>query len=650
MNTKLKLYPFGYVFSEGKLDTQPPSYVEEKIDSTYYYYFDEGTQHSISKNKDSFLIIHGDFVHIGIYNDIPQEDLTDTLLNLYINDYEEFLNTLDFIAGRFTIIVKRSTDIHIYPDATNGRSNYYTKDRVLASSHTKLIADILNYESIDHEELVKEKILLETPYTNINSTIPNHSVELGSKKITRFFPRRNNQFTQINEEKRFKLVEKFWKKQIDAYSNYDNRIIFSITGGLDSRFALSLSKKYMNDFHFFTYALKNKIDNSSPTSKMLSKDYGVVKQILSDIPLKHSFFFFEDNPVALTDEESIILGKNTISRHNPKLVKYAYNEFGSDLLHLRGNLLEIGQTYLHRRKEIENTKFAAKDAFMRVYKTQVKDPSQLEELYDKFEKNLGYLNDTYDYHLVDLVYWELRMGRWICEVSNNHDSIFRTINPFNHRALISISLSFPYEQRRDCYMFKEIINRNFPILNFYGINDLDNIYEQSKSSQTLPSDNNETTTSKKMYFDEFIINDNNNDITFKTKNKNELYLPKIMRKKDEYAELSIPFERENGIAYMTLNNNYSSRDFKRVIFYEIYKNDTLLLKEDISNWKLPNHISIPGLVKNDNIKIRLKIYKDLIETENWEEHSALTLLNIHQISSKMTDDNKINCSSPYSIK
>src|SRR5699024_7545220 len=133
---------------------------------------------------------------------------------------------------------------------------------------------------------------------------------------------------------------------------------------------------------------KNKIDNSSPTSKMLSKDYGVVKQLLNDIPMKHRFFFFEDNPVELTDEESTILAKNTISRHNPKLVKYAYNEFGSNLLHLRGNLLEIGQTYLHRRKEIDNTKAAAKDAFMRVYKAQTKDPSQLELLYNEFVNNL----------------------------------------------------------------------------------------------------------------------------------------------------------------------------------------------------------------------------------------------------------------------
>ena len=653
MNTKLKLYPFGYVFSEGKVDSLPSSYIEKKIDEKYYYYFDDGTQNSISKKEDSFLIIHGDFVHIGIYNDISHEELTNTLLDLYINNYDEYLNTLDFIAGRFTIIVKHSTDIHIYPDATNGRSNYYTIDRVLASSHTKLIADLLNYKSVDHDEILAEKILLNTPYSNIKSTIPNHSIELNKKKITRFFPRRNNQFTQMSNEKKFKLVEKFWKRQIDVYSKYNNKIIFSITGGLDSRFALSLSKKHIADFYFFTYALKNRIDNSSPTSKMLSKDFGIVNQMLKDIPLNHSFFFFKDNPVTLTDEETQILKRNTISKHNPQLVKYAYNEYGDNLLHLRGNLLEIGQTYLHRRKEVENTKSSAKDAFIRVYKSEESPPSHLEELYNNFVNELDYLSDTYDYHLVDLIYWELRMGRWICEVSNNHDAIFRTINPFNHRALISLSLSFSYEERRDCFMFKEIINRNFSILNFYGINNLSNLYEQSKSLQTSQSNNNSDTSassaSNKIYFDEFILSDKTNNIIYKTRNKNEIYLPKIINKKNEYAEVSLPFERENGIAYMTIKNNYSSKDFKKFVFYEIYKNDTLLLKEDISNWKLPNHISIPGLVKNDNIKIRLLINKDLIETENWENHSTLTLLNFHQISSKMSDNNKINYSSPYSI-
>ncbi|WP_462420198.1 hypothetical protein [Salinicoccus sp. Marseille-QA3877] len=479
MKDILKMYPFGYIFSEDKLSKYPSHYTENIIANDYYYYVDKDINYDISIKDGDFLIIHGDYVHIGISNDIPINDLADILLNSFINNRNEFLNTLDFIGGRFTIIVKSFNNVYLYPDATNGRSNYFLENRILASSHAKLIADTLDIKK-EKKESVFGNVLLETPYENIKSSLPNHYVNLNTSDVTRFFPRENNPYTQMSEEKKLRLVEQFWKKQIDYYAKTSSDIIFSITGGLDSRFSLSLSKEHMHELKFFTYVLTNKIDNSTPRSKMLSKDYGVVSQILADISLQHKFFYLDDNPIVLTNEEKKILSKNTISPHKPQLTKYVYNEFGKNLLHIRGNLLEIGQVYLHRRKKVISNLDEAKKAYIKAYKPQTKDVNYLESLYDSFSKDVKFLEKPYDYHVVDMIYWELRMGRWICEVSNNHDSVFRTINPFNHRALICLSLSFNYEERRDGYMFKEIINRNFSILNFYGINNLKNLYEQSK--------------------------------------------------------------------------------------------------------------------------------------------------------------------------
>src|SRR5699024_9735723 len=102
-------------------------------------------------------------------------------------------------------------------------------------------------------------------------------------------------------------------------------------------------------------------------------------------------------------------------------------------------------------------------------------------MFEDFISKTKYDNNTYDYHLLDLMYWEIHMGRWHAEIINTHDFIIETVSPFNHRALIDITLSFDYEKRKNRYFQYELINRNYPVLNFFGLNELKNLYEQTKN-------------------------------------------------------------------------------------------------------------------------------------------------------------------------
>src|SRR5699024_8664723 len=120
---------------------------------------------------------------------------------------------------------------------------------------------------------------------------------------------------------------------------------------------------------------------------------------------------------------------------------------------------------------------------------------EIENQYDLFVKKLNFGENIFDYHIMDINYWEVRMGRWHAEVINNHDILFDTISPYNHRALIDVTLAFPYKKRKSEYVFKEIINRNTPILNFFGDNNIKNIYEQNRELILNPP---KTTTVNKL--------------------------------------------------------------------------------------------------------------------------------------------------------
>src|SRR5699024_12596062 len=89
-----------------------------------------------------------------------------------------------------------------------------------------------------------------------------------------------------------------------------------------------------------------------------------------------------------------------------------------------------------------------------------------------------YCSDLYDYNLLDLAFWETRMGRWHAEIVNETDIAFQSFIPYNMRALIDISLSFPYEIRKSIQFFRNLINRNYPVLNFFCYNNFNILYEQ----------------------------------------------------------------------------------------------------------------------------------------------------------------------------
>ncbi|MEL0525966.1 hypothetical protein, partial [Neisseria gonorrhoeae] len=94
-----------------------------------------------------------------------------------------------------------------------------------------------------------------------------------------------------------------------------------------------------------------------------------------------------------------------------------------------------------------------------------------------------YLDNLHGVHLRDLYYWEIRMGRWASEIHNETDLAFETCVMINSRSLLEITLSFPVEDRRTGYFFAELINDAAPLLNFFGKNDLRNLYEITRDER-----------------------------------------------------------------------------------------------------------------------------------------------------------------------
>lgn len=262
----------------------------------------------------------------------------------------------------------------------------------------------------------------------------------------------------------------------------------------------------------------------------------------------------------------------------------------------------------------------------------------LDKIFNYGISTLEYDTDFYDFHKLDIYFWESRIGRWMPETLNETDIFFETLNIFNARSLIELSLSFNYYDRKSGFLFNELINRNLPILNFFGKNKEENLYEQMKPSIYDYSNN----------FDYFILNsDNVKNKKILNNGSNILYIPKQFSMNNAKAEIEYIFSENSGYVKLNIKSGYRNLRAENYFSYEILLNNKVILVEDISQWNQANFVCIYNLKNNDIINIRV-ISKRNTNADSWERASRLEILNYEEVENTNISPKSITCTSPYS--
>src|SRR5699024_12082211 len=98
-------YPYGFVFADKEYDNITSYYSKKIIFNKYVYSYDDRETPQILIRESNFIILHGNFVHVGKDKNLTNIELSDFLLESYVSNIETFLDTLDFIGGRYVVIV-----------------------------------------------------------------------------------------------------------------------------------------------------------------------------------------------------------------------------------------------------------------------------------------------------------------------------------------------------------------------------------------------------------------------------------------------------------------------------------------------------------------------------------------------------------------
>ena len=428
-----------------------------------------------NENKSIYLIGYG----FDIRN--SSNSIEAILYNLI--ETSNFHEELEYLNGRFVLIVVKDNRVIVSTDAGGLKPVFYSKQTELLSSHEFIIKTINQKHfklSIEINEEYRRGFLDQTSCKNIYKLSPNNEIELNGFKTKRIFPLSNK-----GEAKTEDIISEM-SPYIDEINNWlrhqDNKR-FSLTGGIDSRISLALAKPILEELKFFTYLKPlNHIQNKKRVN-IYSKDEKIVQNLVDNLRIEHEFFTINKD---IKDKNYYKKLKKVVSsNHSYALSKYFQDHMQyKNALHIKSTIQSIAKTSF--KKELyENNDFnTLVNGSKRWAKKELirgEDGLSITDSVNEFMKRTDLtLNNIYDYHILDILFLESRLGNFQSIITQETDNTLEVFNYFNSRKLISFLLQPNLEERQSNQLFSLVINHFWPMLNFFGVNEETNLYIKHK--------------------------------------------------------------------------------------------------------------------------------------------------------------------------
>jgi hypothetical protein len=292
----------------------------------------------------------------------------------------------------------------------------------------------------------------------MNSLLPNHYLRTSDMTQIRYYPDRNIESSDLN---RAVVSAATMLKQSLEGASLRYKLALPITAGWDSRVLLAASKTIHTDILYYTMQYRD-LTLDSPDVKipiLLSKKLGL-NHIVIDCTA-------EPNP-----SFSDIYKKSNFLAHMDDWGKIAYGlsrQFPPEYVCVKGNCAEIARCYYDKYG-------------IGLRANSISDLLKLERGWKGLPFCHGHISewlttarercDDFQWDLLDLFYWEHRMGRWQSQSQLEWDIVQETFTPYNNRLLIELLLSAPVANRRapQYRMFKQICQVLWPEVLSFPVN------------------------------------------------------------------------------------------------------------------------------------------------------------------------------------
>ncbi len=406
----------------------------------YNLFFHPDLEFTFSKKNQNKLYLIGslfDCQFPALSNKQIVEKLNDS------NSLEELFQNISVYTGDYVLIFDRNDDIIIFNDACAQYEIYYDHKFSVFGTQPKLLAEVI--ELIPHDdpeaiefyssEIFKSKCLFvgeTTNFKNIKHLLPNHFINISKKIVSRFFPSK-----AISEDSLDEIAKKA-SVMIKGYLNaisLRKKMAIAVTGGYDSRvlFLASLETKSSYYVSKYDYMGDDHYDISIP--RKLTSLYDRKLHIINE-------------SIKAKDEFSSEYIK---SIDFPRFLNVSDKVF-QDHVFINGNISEIARNYFGYFTDPSPKELSLIFGYS-AYKFAVIQFDKYLNMNKSLFENLGY-------NLLDMLYWEEKMGIWAAKAKTEAAALgANVISPFNSRSLLTslLSVKRKYRDSHDSKLYNKII-------------------------------------------------------------------------------------------------------------------------------------------------------------------------------------------------
>ncbi|WP_193092737.1 hypothetical protein [Halomonas colorata] len=442
------LFKFGFLLIDKRLsfsDSTVENWNIEEVDNSFLY------THPLLKvvsflRENTKIIVLGD-----IYNSFNDQSVEDCLFNIVDNNDWE---ALDYLSGRFSILLFSDKMNLILSDPFGSRTVFYSLDAKVIGSHATLVAQVIG-EPLDK----KAKAFIKSPeykrrgtvylpgdstmYQSIKGLSPNNFLDLNSFQTTRFWPREKSKTESLEDF--LGKVDSYFKRTSLFLKHKEYVPILGLTAGVDSRAIIAGLKFYDQKPKLITW------------TRLPESEKPTVDKMQVYLNLPHKYIDNKRFPSERKAVLSMISAKfnsglyRGVSALSGQMCEQANIEKG---LFIRGLGGEICRGFYNRN----NYEFNVDEIVTSLVKLYLTKKLNVDKLSPDFEDfvfssisgfidRANYDTDFYGYDVLDLYYWEQRMGMWAANLLNEMDAAIQDFVGLNSRVVYQSAMTLDKELR-----------------------------------------------------------------------------------------------------------------------------------------------------------------------------------------------------------
>jgi len=388
-----------------------------------------------------------------------------TAIQNSVRSVEDVCDYLHNIAGRFVLIVSYAKDTFVFHDACGLRSIFYTNkdDKVYLGSQPLIFKYVIplrhreRLSTYEKSEYKKSNIEHWLPsgcslFEGVSRLVPNHYLRLPSVEQVRYWPKYRLQSQPLDKVSR--NVSELLQDLMQA-GNRRFSLAFSLTAGLDSRTLLSASRAVAADIFFYTLQYRN--------LTLRSHDVAIPKSLLRSLGYDHHLI---DCRREIDSDFDCVYKLNTPLAHNNDWGKTAYGMlvggYPEERVAVKGNCSEVARCFYY--KGGDHPPIATSEQIIDMTEKGWREfPFVCEDIADWYDKT-RLVSEASGVDILDLFYWEHRMGSWQAQSQLEWDIVQEAYTPFNHRGLLEamLSCSSKYRCAPDYPLYTAICTRLWP--------------------------------------------------------------------------------------------------------------------------------------------------------------------------------------------